>query len=165
MALTTKALFDLSAELTSALDLASGSVPLKYVRQFVWPSGTGAGQADLVWHDQRTLTASSTEDLDLAGGSLLNGFGAGLTFVKVRALIVYAAAGNTNTVVIGGDANSVPFLGAAANTKPIQPGGLYVDFAPAGYTVTATTGDIIQVANGGAGTSVTYDIVIIGTSA
>lgn len=165
MALNTKALFDLSAELTSALDLASGTVPLSYKRQFLMPTGTGAGQADLIWHDQRTLTASSTEDLDLAGGSLTNAFGTALTFVKVRGLIVYAATANTNNVVIGGDANSVPFLGAAANTKPIQPGGLYVDFAPAGYTVTAATGDIIQVANGGAGTSVTYDIIVLGTSA
>jgi hypothetical protein len=30
--------------------------------------------------------------------------------------------------------------------------------------VTAGTGDILQVANSGAGTSVTYDIIVIGTT-
>ena len=38
--------------------------------------------------------------------------------------------------------------------------------APAtGATVTTLTGDILLVANSSSGTSVTYDIVIIGTSA
>ena len=32
----------------------------------------------------------------------------------------------------------------------------------AGYAVTAGTGDILKVANSGAGTGVTYDIVIVG---
>jgi len=31
--------------------------------------------------------------------------------------------------------------------------------------VTASTGDILEIANGGGGTSVTYDIVIVGASA
>jgi hypothetical protein len=33
-----------------------------------------------------------------------------------------------------------------------------------GYVVTGATGDIFQVANSGAGTTVTYNVVIMGSS-
>ena len=38
------------------------------------------------------------------------------------------------------------------------------DCAGTGVTVTAGTGDIIQVVNSAGGTSITYDIIVIGTS-
>lgn len=166
MALNTRVLLDLSSELTAAFDLASGSVPLSLKRQFNWPSGTGANQADRIFHDQRTLAASGTEDLDLAG-SLTDAFGATITFARVRGLIVYAAAANTNNVVVGGDTNALLIGGAAAHTITVRPGGLFTLFAPdaTGYAVTAGTGDILQVANSGSGTPITYDVVVIGASA
>lgn len=167
MALSTRLSLDLAATLTSSLDLQTTSATLPFKRDLIWGSGTGANLADKVWADNRTLTASSTEDLDLAGGSLTDALGAALTFARVRMLIVYAAIANTNNVVVGGDANAVPFFGAATHTVTVRPGGLLVLAAPdtTGYAVTAGTGDIIQVANSGAGTSVTYDIVVIGGSA
>jgi hypothetical protein len=167
MALSTRVSMDLAATLTSALDLTSPSAPLTYKRDLIWGSGTGASQADKVWSDQRTLTASSTEDLDLAGGSLTDALGGSLTFARVRALLIYAASGNTNNVVVGGDSNALLFGGAAAHTVTVRPGGLFFLAAPdsTGYVVTASTGDILQVANSGAGTSVTYDIIVIGASA
>mgnify|MGYP000184442162 CR=1 FL=1 len=33
-----------------------------------------------------------------------------------------------------------------------------------GYTVTATTADLLRIANSGAGTTVDYTIVVVGTS-
>jgi hypothetical protein len=50
----------------------------------------------------------------------------------------------------------------------LGPGGIFLFVNPgaAGIaTVTAGTGDILRVDNSGAGTTVTFDIVIIGTSA
>mgnify|MGYP000488088098 CR=1 FL=1 len=58
-----------------------------------------------------------------------------------------------------------PF-GSATHTVALPPGGNLILTAPAsGWTVTAGTGDLLRVANSGAGTSVTFDIIIIGTSA
>lgn len=166
MPLSTRFSLDLAATLTSSLDLQSSQATLPFKRDLIWGSGTAANQADKVWSDSRTLAASATEDLDLAGGSLTDALGGALTFARVRMLVVYAATANTNNVVVGGDANAVPLFGAATQTAPVHPGGLLVLAAPdtTGYAVTAGTGDIVQVANSGAGTSVTYDIVIIGTS-
>lgn len=166
MPLNTRALIDLSSELTTALDLASGSVPLRLQRQYNWPSGTAADQADRIFHDQRTIAASGTDDLDLAG-SLTDPFGAALTFADVRLIFIAAALANTNNVIVGGDANALLFGGAAAHTVTVRPGGMFLLAArdATAYAVTAGTGDILQVANSGAGTSATYDVVVIGASA
>ncbi|KKK76436.1 hypothetical protein LCGC14_2863680, partial [marine sediment metagenome] len=62
--------------------------------------------------------------------------------------------------------NEVPYLSTAATTIAIKPGGCFqfADPSAAGVTVTAATGDIIQVTNSAAGTGVTYDVVIVGSS-
>jgi hypothetical protein len=164
--LNTRLGLTLASELTQAFDLASGSVPLSLARQYNWPSGTAADQADTIFHDQRTIAASGSDDLDLAG-VLTNPFGATITFADVRLILVAASAANTNNVIVGGDANALLFGGAAAHTVTVRPGGLFLLAArdATAYAVTAGTGDILQIANSGAGTSVTYDVVIIGASA
>jgi hypothetical protein len=130
-------------------------------------SGTGSGQADRMFDDIRHLNASASEDLDLAGG-LSDGFGETLTFVKIKAIYVEAAAGNTNDVVVGGaSANAFvgPF-GGATHTLALKPGqAVLLMNTGAGWTVTPATGDLLKIANGGAGTGVDYTVIIIGTSA
>lgn len=168
MALTSRLLLELTSNLTTALDLASASVPLDYKRQVDLASGTGANQADRVFHDQRTLTASSSENLDLAG-SLTDAFGATITFARVKGLLVAASAGNTNNVLVGGAASNgfVNWVSDATDVVVVRPGGVLALFAPdaTAYAVTAATGDLLKVANSGGTTSVIYDIVIIGASA
>jgi hypothetical protein len=168
MTLDTKFHVELSSDYTNPLDLKSGDALLKYVKQMNLATGTGANQADKIFDDQRTLTASSSEDLDLAG-VLVDAYGATLTFARVKFLLVYAAAGNTNNVVVGGASSNAwpgPF-GATTHTVAVRPGGLLVMMAPdaTGWPVTPATGDLLHVANSAAGTSVTYDVVIIGSSA
>jgi hypothetical protein len=170
MGLQTKISLSIDANYTAVLDLANGSVPLLKTYQAVYGNGTGTGQADKIFHDTRTLGISASEDLDLAG-VLVDAFGASLTFVKIKALIVAAAATNTNNVNVGGVAAGVSTLLSPAATGIIQirPGTTFAVFAgqadAAGYAVTATTADLLHVANSGAGTSVTYDVIVIGTSA
>lgn len=129
--------------------------------------GVGAGQADILWRDlARSLAASATEDLDLRG-VLTNVFGDLVNLVKVKVIVVKAASGNTNDVVVGGAAtNAFPLFSDVTDKIPVKPGGcLAIDGGDAGYAVTAGTGDLLRIGNGGAGSSVTYDIWLIGTSA
>jgi len=155
-----------TADFTSSGDLVTSKSDLRQQYALSLASGVAGDQADMVWSDQRTVALSTTEDLDVDAGGLTDVFGTTFTLVKLKVLVVCAASGNTNTVDVGGDANSVPFFAAFADFVSVHPGGCLVLTNPAlaGYAVTAGTGDIIQIANGGAGTSVTYDIVIIGTS-
>ena len=129
-------------------------------------NGTGSNQADVVFSETRTLAASATFDLDL-NGSLVNPLKDAAVFLKVKAIAIKARAANTNNVVLGAAAANgfVGPFGASTHTVSIPPGGEMVLVAPvSGWTVTPATGDLLRTANSGAGTAVTYDIVIIGTS-
>lgn len=166
MALDSRLVVSAVSKYTSALDLATGVVPLEFTKSIALASGVGSGQADKIWHDERTIAASGTDDLDLAG-VLADAFGSTLTLARVKGLIVAAAAANVNNVVVGNAAsNAWATLLGATHTLQVRPGGLIAAFAPdaTGYAVTGGTGDILRIANGGAGTGVIYDIVIIGAS-
>lgn len=150
-----------------ANSLAFGGVAqsLQYNIAPQFTDGVLANQAQKLWSSQRTLTASAFEDLDLAG-VLTDVFGQVLTLTKIKALIIKAADANVNDVVVGGAATNglISFFGAATDKVKIKPGGTMVLIAPDinGYAVVAATGDLLRVTNGGAGTSVLYDITVIG---
>lgn len=130
-------------------------------------NGTGANQADIVYLDERTIAASSSEDLDLAG-VLTDAFGAVITAAEVVAIIVVADAGNVNNVVIGDATAPVPLFGGTNPTFAVKPGGFIAMAAPnaAGLaTVGAGSTDDLKVTNSGSGTGVTYKIAILGRSA
>ncbi|MGW6455027.1 hypothetical protein ACWF94_03730 [Streptomyces sp. NPDC055078] len=169
MPVTTDLGISASVYQSRALDLAVSEDRLAFRRAVHLTDGTGAGKADKVFHDRRTLAASATEDLDLAG-VLLDAFGAAITFVRIKGLFVSAAAANTNSVVVGNaSATAWASLLGATGTVTLRPGatvGVMAGAADAvGYAVTAGTGDLLKVANSAAGTAVTYDIVIVGSSA
>ena len=167
MAATCNATIALSvvATLNNALDVGSVSYPVAYSSVINLTDGTGANQCKEIFTDTRTLTASANEDLDLSG-VLTNAFGTSLVFTKIKAIIVTADAANTNDVVIGGAASNQfsTMTGAVTDKIKVGPGGLFCVVAPnaAAYAVTAATGDLLRVTNGGAGTSVTYTVIIIG---
>ncbi|MGW7198459.1 hypothetical protein [Streptomyces chryseus] len=169
MALSSSMSLAASGELTSSLDLGTARAPSSFRRAVALTSGTGAGKADRIFSDRRTLAASATEDLDLAG-VLLDAFGAAITFVRVKGLYIAAADANVNNVVVGNaTANAWATLLSATGTVTLRPGAAVGAMAGAAdataYAVTGATGDLLKIANSGAGTSVTYDIVIIGASA
>ncbi|MBA4092400.1 MAG: hypothetical protein C0494_17660 [Sphingobium sp.] len=164
MSLVGQILVNLKATLAGTVDIGSVShdIDKKFVQAIA--DGVGAGQANQMWADNRTIAASTSENLDLAG-SLANALGATLTFTSIKAILIIAAAANANNVVVGGAAsNAFALFGDPTDTIAIRPGGclLITDFNANGYAVTAATGDILKVANSGSGTTVTYDIVIIG---
>lgn len=153
------------AELTGSGDLGTPTVPITLEHQLLFASGTGASQADKIFADSRSLNASAAEDLDLAG-SLLDPLGAAFTPAKIKGLIIKAGADNPGALTLGGDAASVPLFGAVNDVMAIPAGATAcLIFPGAGIAVTATTGDIIQMAAAATAGTYTYDIIILGTSA
>lgn len=155
-----------SGSQVNALDLGTATFPFSSSLSGRFTSGTGSGMVDRLFSDSRTLAASATEDLDLAG-VLTDAMGATLTFAKIKFVLVKAAAANTNDVVISRPAsNGVPLFTAAGDSIAVQPGGAFLWVAPGtGVTVTAATGDLLTLTNSAGSTGVTYEIVIMGTSA
>lgn len=168
MALKTNLTAGVKALQTASNDVAEINAP--HIQQYgvEWLSGVLANQADLVWGDTRTLAASATEDLDLAG-VLTATLGGTVTFARIKAIMVSASPLNTNNVVVGGAATNTwvgPF-GAATHTHSVQPGGCYFAAAPGAtaWPVTAGTADLLKIANSSGGTQVIYTIMLVGASA
>jgi hypothetical protein len=164
-ALTAAISIALSGAFTNSMDVGSANFPIQFNPNFVFTDGTGANQAKTIFTDTRTLAASASEDLDLAG-VLTDAFGNVITFDKIKAIIVTAAAGNTNNVLFGGaaSAQASPWFGDVTDTLVIRPGGAICLIAPdaTGYDITATSADLLKIANSSSGTGVTYTIVLIG---
>lgn len=166
MALEATVKASISGTLTSTPDLASVAAKIAAALSVSFTDGAGAGQANVVFNDTRTITASSNEDLDLSG-SLTNSIGGSAVFARIKAILVKAASGNTNNVNVTRPAsNGVPLFLAASDGIAIKPGGAFLWVAPdaSGVAVTADTGDLINLANSAGSTSVTYDIVIVGAA-
>lgn len=152
----------ISATQIGTADLGNPTVNAAFAETSQFVQGNGAlGTADVMFKDTRTLAASATENLDLAG-VLLDAFGAVATSAEVVAIFIKAAAANVNSVIIGNVVNG--FVGplGATGTYTVSPGDYYLAVSEAGWAVTAATADLLKIANSGAGTSVTYDILIIG---
>lgn len=133
--------------------------------------GTATNQADKLWHDQRVLSPTSFEDLDLT--NLTNTlFGSTITInlarVKVLLIINTSTTGGDDLLVGGaGNANnawSAPF-NADQDAKIELPADstLLLTNKPAGWVVTGGSSDILRIDNPTAN-SITYKIVVVGTS-
>lgn len=147
-------------------DVANARQDISHQRTLQLASGTANGQADLFFADTRTLAASASEDLDLAGG-LTDAFGSTLTHVEIVGVMISALAANTNNVLVGGAASNAwgAIFGATNDILVLKPGASLLLMCDTGYAVTAGTGDLLKIANSGSGTGVTYTIVLIGRSA
>jgi len=155
---------EITAKLTGTADLGTPVAPVHVSKALQIIAGTDTlGKADILWADTRTLAASATENLDLAG-VLAGLLGSTVTAAEITAVYVEADAGNTNDVVLFGAASN-PFNGPLSGTTPkltIGPSDFALVTNRKGWTVTAGTGDIILVANSSSGTPVSYTIVLFG---
>ena len=150
-------------------DLGASSDTNQLTQNTDFTDGTGAAQVNLVWSDTRSLSASTSENLDLAGG-LTSGLGATLTFARIKHISI---RNNTTTagftLEVGGAASNAfsTLFGATADYLIIRPGGVFTITAPdaIGYVVTAGTADILKINNPNGGGAVSYSIVIAGSNA
>jgi hypothetical protein len=155
---------DIQAQLVGTADLGTPRAPanLSALLQLV-PGTDTTSKADLMFADTRTLAASATENLDLTG-VLTQALGSAFNAAEVVAIAIKADPLNTNDVILGGAASNA-FVGPFSGTTPAMstaPGDFNVLTCKRGWPVTAATGDLLKVTNGGGTTPVSYSIIIIG---
>ena len=157
----------LSGTYNNALDLHTGTSNFAVQFSDALTNGTAVNTADLFWSDQRSVATGTPDDLDLAGG-LTDLYGNTLTFARIKGIYIH----NTSTTAaeilsVGGDATAafVNWVDNSSDVINVGPDGVMFLYTPsaAGYAVTATTGDILQVASDSG--TITYNIVLIGASA
>ncbi len=158
-----------SASMTTSPDIGDTVYQFSDSDVLNFSHGTGNNQVNQVWADIRTISASSSENLDLYG-SLVSALNTTLNFAKIKLIEIKADSANINNVLVGGSAAGVAGMFVLTGDSTIDevqmvipPGGIYLIAAPlAGFTVTNTTGDILKIANSSSGTSVTYTIKVYG---
>jgi hypothetical protein len=131
--------------------------------QFLKP-GSDVDEAQKLYTATHTIAASGNLDLDFAAG-MNDPFGVAQTFARIKIILIKASSQNTNNVNVGGTiTNQMSLLADASDSVPVPPGGcLFYHLGDAGRTITASTADLLRVTNSGAGSAVTFDIVVIGT--
>jgi hypothetical protein len=166
MPLNTKIRAEVLASLEGTADQGTPRVALSLSAVAELLSGTGTGQADRVFSDQRSINASSNESLDLSG-ALTDPLGGAVVFAEVVAILIKAAAANGGNLVVGD--GSTPFIGPfntdGAAEVLVPPGGFAMFYNPAGWPVTGASADLLKIANAHGGGAAIYDIIIIGRSA
>jgi hypothetical protein len=169
MALNTEISARILANYTGTNDLVTPGALLDYQKKKTLGNGTGAGNADRCFSDTRTVGISSSEDLDLVG-SLVDVFGTTFSPVRIKGIFIAAADANVNNVIVGAaSATQWAALLGTTGTVTLRPGAFFMAAAgqadATGYVCAAGATDLLKIANSGAGTTVTYDIVLIGVSA
>lgn len=132
--------------------------------------GTAADQADILWHDQRTLGTGANDDLDLTAlTQTVFGSTVTINFAKVSAILIV----NTDTIagrklqIDSSVANAFTGWCNASITSKAEIGpdsALFLSSKKDAWAVTAGTGDILRINNPSAG-SIVYNIAIVGRSA
>ena len=170
MPLSTRATLQLNGTQTGALALGTASATIAKAFDLTTTDGVGAGQADKLYQGAFSIAASGTQDLDLAG-VLLDAFAGVISMARVKGIIVSASPTNVNDVLVGGAAATVfsSWVGSATDKVRLRPGALLALLAgrtdATGYVTAAGTSDLLRLANSGAGSVVTGDVVILGCSA
>lgn len=165
-AVSLQVVLKLVGAMTQTTDLSSAADVLTRDYTMTYANGTGASQANMWWHDQRSLAGSATEDLDLAG-SLTSVFGTTITLTSLKGIFVYAAAANNasnNLNVTRPASNGITWLLAAGDGISLKPGAMIAWFDPSanGATVTAGSADLITFTNSAGTNTIVYDVFILG---
>jgi hypothetical protein len=151
------------------LSTLSDAARLEYARSLT--DGVAADQADKLWHDQRSLDAEESEDLDLSAlASSAFGSPLSVNFAKVKALmLINLASGEGEDLLVGGGGAGVDAWSAPLDGDPDAKISLPADSAlllinrKAGWSVVPGS-QTLRVANDGTG-PIAYKLAIIGTSA
>lgn len=173
MALNGTLTLALRAALTGTADFGAPVSNVDFTQAFTFADGTAAGQADIIWTDERTVASASNDDIDLS--PIVDAIGVSRAPVEIVGIILVNAprsgAANTTNLTLGVGTNPVTpgFLGGTTPTVgPIRPGGMFMiwnsDNAAGFGAITATTADILRIANS-SGAAATYQIAVVGRSA
>lgn len=143
--------------------LTQGQVEAIEAFSLNFTNGTGSGQADLFFQiNVPALGTSATSTYDLDAGTMEDPFGTGLTFVKIKGIILAHKTGSSaSSIKLGGDFITTANIG----TNNIVAGSSILITDATGYTVTATSADVLTVTNNDGSNTADYDLFLIGTSA
>lgn len=151
----------ISLDHKKGIDLSTILDELKISSGVDWTFGTGANQANCLFHDARS-TDDTGETLDIyASGTLKNAFGDALTMEAIKLLYIKNTHASLTLEVFGGASADVAILADTSDILEIPPGGIFLWICPTAAGIVTTTNKNIKLASKTSGT-ITFDIAAMG---
>lgn len=143
------------------IDLSSILDELKITGSQEWTFGTGANQANCLFHDQRS-TDDTGETIDTyAGGVETNAFGAVLTMEAIKLLYVKNTHATLTLEILGTAVTAIGICADPSDIIELPPGGMLLWTCPTAAGIVTTTNKNLKFAAKTAGT-ITFDVAIMG---
>lgn len=119
-------------------------------RKYNFADGNSANQLQSWFYDETRNLNATSEDIDLNGSASYKDFqGDALALTKMKVLLVENLDTDTGDKFLVGGASAnqmLNWVGDATDKVDVGPGGLLLLISPVdGYTVTASTGDLLKV--------------------
>ncbi|MEN6424018.1 MAG: hypothetical protein ABFE13_01545 [Phycisphaerales bacterium] len=163
MSLTAKIVLGFDAVCQAVQSLSNLADRLSINRALELTDGTGANQANVLFHDERTLADGADETLDLYGGSLLDALKNVLTMEKLKVLFLRNTSVEASLLIGGAATMPLDLFADAADVFKQRPGGVFLTTAPDANGIALTTNKNLKLAHDGTGTSaLVYEIIAIG---
>lgn len=159
--LTGKSNIVISIENAKDLDLNTILDTLKISTGVDWSFGTGANQANLLFHDSDSTDDTGKTINVYDSGSLVTAFGDALTMEALKVLYVKNTHASLTLEVFGGASNDVDILADTSDILEIPPGGMFLFIDPSAAGLVTTSNKNIKFAAKTAGT-ITFDYAIMG---
>jgi hypothetical protein len=163
MSLTARIVLGFDAVCQAVQNLSNLVDRLSLNRALDLTNGTGANQANVLYHDERTLADGAEETLDLYGGTLLDGLKNALTMEKLKVLFLKNTSTDASLLIGGATTTPIDLFVDAADVFKQRAGGVFLTTAPDANGIALTTNKNLKLAHDGTGTSpLVYEIIAIG---
>lgn len=130
---------------------------------FSFTDGSGDSQANKIWREDYTISASGTQTIDLVGGGLTDRFGASVSFTTIKGLMLTVQTTDGEVVISPAGANAFDALFGSGADIPVKEGGVLCWFAPNDGVSVSAGSDSLTLTNSSGAASVTCQLTIIGT--
>jgi len=151
----------LSIQNRKTLDLDIVLDELNVNTGIAWTFGTGANQANLLWHDSRSTDATGETINVYDDGTEVNAFGTALTMEAIKLLYIKNTHASLTLEVFGGNSADIAVCADPTDIVEIPPGGFFLWVCPTAAGIATTTNKNLKFATKTAGT-ITFDVVLLG---
>ena len=164
MSLTATFLMKLNIVNTKDLDLNDVLDVLTNTLGPSFTDGTGANQAQILFHDTTALADAANHEIDILDGSLTDAFGDAVTITKLKVLYIKNLSTTANLIIGGAAATQLGLFGDGASDKlHIPPLGEFFYSAPDATGLDTSVNAHLKFEHDGTGASAPgYNIIMIG---
>jgi len=126
--------------------------------------GTGADEADTIWHDSRSLVDDANEVIDVNDGSFYDAFGTAITMDIVKLIAIKNTSADASLLIGGSTTSQMGLFSDISDVFVLPPGGKFIYSAPDATGLATTEGysRLNLTHNGGGSSALVYQIVIVG---